>query len=45
MKLILATFAVRVVIELISNKRKEKANGGMNEKNKKVLHPAEFTMR
>ena len=45
MKLLLATFAVRVVIEMISNKRKEKSNKEVNEKNEKVRHPAEFTMR
>ena len=45
MKFLLATFAIRVVIEMISNKRKGSQAKAENDKNKNIRHPAEFDMR
>lgn len=45
MKFLLATFAIRVMIEMISNKRKDSQAKAENNRNKNVRHPAEFDMR
>jgi hypothetical protein len=45
MKFLMIVLAVHFAAEVISNKRKEINGNKADEKEKKILHPAEFDMR
>jgi hypothetical protein len=44
MKFLLAVLAIRLIGELISNKKKNKSNDA-DVMNQKVIHPAEYLLR
>ncbi len=45
MKFVMIVLVIRFVAELISSKRKKVAISEGNERNEKILHPAEFELR
>ncbi len=45
MKFLMVVMAIHFIGEVISNKRKEMVNNNGDEKNRDVIHPAEFNMR
>ena len=45
MKFLMIVMAIRFIGEVISNKRKGVGNNNADERNEKVIHPAEFNMR
>jgi hypothetical protein len=45
MKFLMIVLVVHFVAEVIGNKRKEVNEGKADEKDEKILHPAEFNMR
>ncbi|HLG40703.1 MAG TPA: hypothetical protein VI461_13585 [Chitinophagaceae bacterium] len=45
MKFLMIVLAVHFLGEVISNKRKGINNSSADEKNEKIIHPAEFNVR
>ncbi|MBK7291734.1 MAG: hypothetical protein KBF82_13570 [Chitinophagaceae bacterium] len=45
MKFLLVVLAIRFIVELISNKRKENKNSDAEVLNKNIRHPAEYQLR
>lgn len=45
MKFLLIVLTVHFIGEVISYKRKDGSNNKGDERNEKILHPAEFTVR
>ena len=45
MKFLMIVMAIHFIGEVVSNKRKGLRNNNVDERDEKVLHPAEFNMR